>query len=213
MGQFNVSNLLGVLGVLLASQVSLNDAVQAVAHIQPVAGRMQVVTTTNPSNALPVVVVDYAHTPDALEKCLQALQPIAQQRQGQLRCLFGCGGERDAGKRPLMGAVAAVYSDAVMLTNDNPRSEDPATILQHIQQGIPSETVYQVQPNRAQAIQQVIEQAQAQDVILLAGKGHETYQEIAGVRSPFMDSEHAQQALKNWVAAQTNHTRMQQVLI
>lgn len=218
MGQFNVSNLLGVLGVLLASHVSLSDAVQAIAHIQPVAGRMQVVTTTafntpTPASALPLVVVDYAHTPDALEKCLQALQPIARQRQGQLHCLFGCGGERDAGKRPLMGAVAAAYSDAVMLTNDNPRSEDPAMILQQIQQGIPPQTAYRVQPNRAQAIQQVIEQAHAQDIVLLAGKGHEAYQEIAGVRAPFLDSEHAQQALQNWVAAQANQARTQQVLI
>jgi UDP-N-acetylmuramyl tripeptide synthase len=112
-----------------------------------------------------------------------------------------------------MGAVAAAYSDAVMLTNDNPRSEDPAMILQQIQQGIPPQTAYRVQPNRAQAIQQVIEQAHAQDVVLLAGKGHEAYQEIAGVRAPFLDSEHAQQALQNWVAAEANQAHTQQVLI
>jgi UDP-N-acetylmuramoyl-L-alanyl-D-glutamate--2,6-diaminopimelate ligase len=141
----------------------------------------------------PLVIVDYAHSPDALEKVLTTLRETAAVRNGKLQCVFGCGGDRDAGKRPLMGAVAERLADAVVVTSDNPRGEDPQAIIAAILAGMRSQPA--VEADRASAIRQVIARADARDVILLAGKGHEPYQEIAGVRLPFSDIEAAKSAL------------------
>ena len=190
-GHYNVLNLLGVLATLRSQGVPLLDAVQACAGLQPVPGRMQRLVAPGQ----PLVAVDYAHTPDALDKALQALRPLAVERGGQLWCVFGCGGDRDASKRPLMGAVAQQHADWVVVTSDNPRSEEPVAILHQILQGtIAGETV-RAQPDRAAAIALAIGEADAADVVLIAGKGHEDYQETAGVRRPFDDMAQAQAAL------------------
>ena len=140
------------------------------------------------------MVVDYAHTPDALEQALKGLQPVAQARGGKLHCVFGCGGNRDATKRPLMGQAAQRQADVVWVTSDNPRGEVPAAIVAQIVAGMQPDAV-QVQVDRALAIEQAIAQAQTDDVVLLAGKGHEDYQEIMGVKHPFLDMDQAQAAL------------------
>jgi UDP-N-acetylmuramoyl-L-alanyl-D-glutamate--2,6-diaminopimelate ligase len=144
------------------------------------------------------VAVDYAHTPDALDHALQALRPLAQARGGKLWCVFGCGGDRDASKRPLMGAIADKLADQVVVTSDNPRSEKPEAIIAHILLGLPSCNTLVVQSDRALAIAQTIQDAAAQDVVLLAGKGHEATQEIAGIKRAFSDREHAAAALQQW---------------
>lgn len=191
-GHYNVQNLLGVLATLRSRGVPLADAVRACAGLQPVPGRMQRLVAVGQ----PLVAVDYAHTPDALEKALQALRPLAAERGGRLWCVFGCGGDRDAGKRPLMGAVAQQQADQVLVTSDNPRSEDPAAILHQILQGtIAGDTVH-AEPDRAIAIAQAIAVAAPADVVLIAGKGHEDTQETAGVRFPFSDMAHARSALQ-----------------
>jgi UDP-N-acetylmuramoyl-L-alanyl-D-glutamate--2,6-diaminopimelate ligase len=135
----------------------------------------------------PLAVVDYAHTPDALAKALQALQPVARARGGRLWCLFGCGGDRDISKRPLMGAMAAAHADCVVLTSDNPRSEPPRAILAQILPALGGQTGVVVEPDRALAIRRALVLAAPQDVVLIAGKGHEDYQEVAGQRLPFSD--------------------------
>jgi UDP-N-acetylmuramoyl-L-alanyl-D-glutamate--2,6-diaminopimelate ligase len=144
----------------------------------------------------PLVAVDYAHTPDALEKALLALRPLAQQRAGALWCIFGCGGDRDASKRPLMGAAAQQHADQVVVTSDNPRSEDPAAIVHQVLQGTIAGTTVRAELDRARAIAQVVAMAAPQDVVLIAGKGHEDTQEAAGIRQPFSDMAHAQAALR-----------------
>jgi len=145
---------------------------------------------------LPEVVVDYAHTPDALEKALQALQPLAAQRGGALWCVFGCGGNRDAGKRPVMGAIAQRLAQHVVVTSDNPRLEDPDAIIEQIVAGfVANGAPPMVIANRADAIAHAVAQASARDVILLAGKGHEDYQDAGGVKHPFSDLEQAAAAL------------------
>ena len=141
----------------------------------------------------PLVVVDYAHTPDALEKVLGALKPVAQERGGRLVAVFGAGGDRDAAKRPAMGRAASKLADRVVLTSDNPRSEDPQAILDAIRAGVTGEC--QVEIDRAKAIQAAIGAAGEADVILLAGKGHEATQEIAGRKLPFSDATVASAAL------------------
>ena len=186
-GRFNLANALGVLGCLLAFGVEKRQALALIADLPPVPGRMQRVGDR------PLVVVDYAHTPDALEKVLQALRPVAQARRGRLAVLFGAGGDRDPTKRPLMGAVAARLADQVLVTSDNPRSEDPMTIISQIEKGI--DKPHQVEADRARAIEQAIAQAASDDVVLIAGKGHEDYQEIAGKRLPFSDALAAREAL------------------
>lgn len=191
-GHYNVQNLLGVLATLRSLDVPLVDAVQACSRLRPVPGRMQRIV----SPGQPLVAVDYAHTPDALEKALQALRPLAQERAGRLWCVFGCGGDRDAGKRPLMGAVAQRHADAVVVTSDNPRSEGPQQILHQILQGTIASTSLGIEPDRARAIAQAIREADSRDVVLIAGKGHEDTQEIAGVRIPFSDMAHALAALQ-----------------
>jgi len=180
LGRFNAYNVLAVLTTLLALEFSLADAVSAIANIKPVPGRMQQFG----GDDKPLVVVDYAHTPDALEKVLTTLREQLQQ-QNQLVCVFGCGGDRDAGKRPLMGAVAAKLADTIVVTADNPRSEDPLQIIVQVVAGINKSHI--VEPDRAVAIQRAVSMARAGDIVLLAGKGHEDYQEIKGVRTPFSD--------------------------
>ncbi|MDP1693497.1 MAG: UDP-N-acetylmuramoyl-L-alanyl-D-glutamate--2,6-diaminopimelate ligase [Burkholderiaceae bacterium] len=191
-GDYNASNLLAVVGGLRALGVALADAASVVPHLTPVPGRMQRVSV---DAALPEVVVDYAHTPDALEKALLALRPLATARGGKLICIFGCGGNRDATKRPLMGAIAAHEADQAIVTSDNPRGEAPAAILADIVAGIARRGPVQTVEDRRAAIAQGIAAADARDVILIAGKGHEDYQEIAGIKYPFSDVAEAQAAL------------------
>ncbi|AMO24253.1 hypothetical protein GCM10027034_15410 [Ramlibacter solisilvae] len=190
-GQYNVSNLLGVIGAMRALGVSLADAVRACASLLPVPGRME--RLAEPGK--PLVAIDYAHTPDALDKALLALRPLAAQRGGQLWCVFGCGGDRDATKRPLMAAVAEKNADCVVVTSDNPRMEKPENIISQILLGLSHDQCVQVQADRALAIQETIAAAAARDVVLIAGKGHEDYQEIRGAKLPFSDRERAQAAL------------------
>jgi UDP-N-acetylmuramoyl-L-alanyl-D-glutamate--2,6-diaminopimelate ligase len=149
----------------------------------------------------PLAVVDYAHTPDALDKALAGLRPLAQQRGGALWCLFGCGGDRDPIKRPMMAAVAERQADRVIVTSDNPRSENPDAIISQVLLGLSRPEAAQVQPDRAAAIADAIAQAAPRDVVLIAGKGHEAWQEIAGQRIPFSDRIHAQDALAQRGAA------------
>jgi UDP-N-acetylmuramoyl-L-alanyl-D-glutamate--2,6-diaminopimelate ligase len=144
----------------------------------------------------PLVVVDYAHSPDALEKCLAALRDVARGHGGRLVCVFGCGGDRDRGKRPLMGEAASRHADFVWLTSDNPRSESPAAIIDEIRPGV--RVAHDVRVDRREAIRAAVGTARADDVVLIAGKGHEPYQEIAGVRRPFADVVEAGLALKAW---------------
>ncbi len=205
--EFNVSNVLGIIGVLVARGVGWRAAIRAAEALTAVPGRMQQFG----GQEAPLVVIDYAHTPDALEKTLASLRQVTQQRGGQLWCVFGCGGDRDPGKRPQMGA-AAMVADRVVVTSDNPRSEDPAAIIADIVAGMgpaadvaievdtgaDSGTVApapQVFEDRAAAILWAIKHAAKADVILLAGKGHETYQEIKGRKLPFLDADHAALAL------------------
>ncbi len=188
-GRFNASNLLAVIGALLAGDETLEDIAGVLRHIVPPAGRMQPVGGEN----APLVVVDYAHSPDALEQVLTTLRNTATARDGQLLCVFGCGGDRDAGKRPQMGAIAERLADAVVVTSDNPRGEDPQAIIAAILAGMQSRPA--VEPDRAAAIAATVAAADACDVVLLAGKGHEPYQEIAGVRHPFSDLDCAKSAL------------------
>ena len=190
-GRYNISNLLGVIGTLRAMGISLEGAAHACSDLPDVPGRLN--TLDCPGQ--PLVVVDYAHTPDAIEKVLCGLQPVAKTRGGQLWCVFGCGGDRDASKRPLMAATAQNNADRIVVTSDNPRSEDPATIISQILQGLASRTSAHVQTDRAMAIAEVLTTAQPEDVVLLAGKGHEKFQEIGGIKYPFDDMVHAQAAL------------------
>lgn len=197
-GAFNAQNLLGVLGVLLASDVPLDDAVATLSRITPPAGRMQRVG----GRGKPLVIVDYAHTPDALEKALAALRP-AVEPGGELVCVFGCGGDRDPGKRPQMGAIAAAHADRIVVTSDNPRSEDPAEIANAVVHGIrdAGHRRWVIEVDRHAAIAQAIASARAGDIVLVAGKGHETYQERHGKRTPFDDAREAEAALSAWSAA------------
>ena len=195
LGAFNVSNLVAVAGALLAAGVAFDDVLASLGRLEPVPGRLERVG----GGRLPLVVVDYAHTPDALEKALQALRAVlrAGPPDRRLLCVFGCGGDRDAGKRPLMGEVAARLADRVIVTSDNPRNEDPRAILAQVMSGIHLRGSEAIE-DRQVAIFTAVHQARAGDVVLLAGKGHETYQEIAGVRHPFNDREVATAALAQW---------------
>ncbi|MDM0045245.1 UDP-N-acetylmuramoyl-L-alanyl-D-glutamate--2,6-diaminopimelate ligase [Variovorax dokdonensis] len=192
-GQYNVANLLGVLGALRALGMDLAQAVNACRSLGPVPGRMERVDAVS---GAPLVVVDYAHTPDAIDKALAGLRPLARQRGGRLWCLFGCGGDRDPIKRPMMGAVAEAQADRIMVTSDNPRGESPDAIISQILRGLSRPEQAQVEPDRARAIVDVIAQADANDIVLLAGRGHEAWQELAqGKRIAFSDREHAANAL------------------
>ncbi|WP_373974192.1 UDP-N-acetylmuramoyl-L-alanyl-D-glutamate--2,6-diaminopimelate ligase [Chitinibacter sp. SCUT-21] len=195
LGRFNASNLLACLGVLLAQGVSLADASKALEQIRPAAGRMQCLG----GGDKPMVVIDYAHTPDALEKVLMTLRE-AMPQGSRLYCVFGCGGDRDTGKRPLMGEIACRLADSVVITSDNPRTESPKTIIQDIVAGVSGvpgtgNANYAIESDRALAIIDAIEMAHVNDVVLIAGKGHENYQEINGERHHFDDVEHASAAL------------------
>jgi len=192
-GGFNAGNLLLVMGALRALGVPLADAVRAAEALGPVPGRMQRVRID--ATGLPEVVVDYAHSPDALDKVLQALRPVAQARGGKLWCVFGCGGNRDAAKRPLMGAIATRLADRVVLTNDNPRDEAPGFILSQILAGITGHDEVDVIEDRREAIAHALAEAAPADVVLLAGKGHEQTQEIAGTLRRFSDVDEAHEGL------------------
>lgn len=181
MGQFNLSNLLLVLTLLKSLHFSLAEISQVISKLKGVKGRMQAFHTPGK----PLVVVDYAHTPDALQQVLRALRPHCR---GELYCLFGCGGDRDQGKRPLMAEIAEREADRIILTTDNPRYEDPLKILQDIQQGfVGKKSVYR-EPDRQRAIAYAIATAEPTDVVLIAGKGHEAYQLIKGIKYPFDDA-------------------------
>jgi UDP-N-acetylmuramoyl-L-alanyl-D-glutamate--2,6-diaminopimelate ligase len=192
LGRFNVSNLLGVLGCLIARGLDIDAAIAAIAVLPDVPGRMQRLGGTG----RPLAVIDYAHTPDALEKVLSALRPVAEAGGGRLVAVFGAGGDRDVLKRPQMGAIASRLADRVVLTSDNPRSEDPRAIIEAIRAGVT--IAHEVEPDRAQAIASAIGTALPGDVVLIAGKGHETYQEAGGLRQPFSDIEAAGRALALW---------------
>ena len=189
-GEYNVANLLGVIGCLRALGHDLGEIAAVAGQVTPVPGRMQKVGN---GLELPQVVVDYAHTPDALDKALTALQPLAAARGGKLICVFGCGGNRDRAKRPAMGAIAAAKADQVLITSDNPRHEEAEQILADIVAGIAGEALQVV--DRRAAIQRAVLDAGPRDVVLVAGKGHEDYQEIAGQRLPFSDVDEARLAL------------------
>ena len=192
-GHFNISNTLAVMGALLAKGVPLKAAVEAIEALHSAPGRMQQVGGQD----APMVVIDYAHTPDALEKTLEALHQVAQERGGELWCVFGCGGDRDPGKRPQMGRIAQT-AEHVLVTSDNPRSEDPAAIIAQIVAGMDASHAssrMQAIEDRAAAILSAVRHAAKPDVILLAGKGHEPYQEIKGRKIPFSDADHAALAL------------------
>jgi len=198
LGRFNAANLLGVLGVLLGAGVALEPAVAALAVLTPLPGRMQRLGGAGK----PLAVVDYAHSPDALDVVLMSLRPLAQASGGRLICVFGCGGDRDRGKRALMGAIAVRNADQVVLTSDNPRSEDPLAIITDILEGVLGEAHAGQEPqvivDRREAIAAAIAGAAAGDVVLIAGKGHEDYQESAGRRIPFLDAAVAAEALSAW---------------
>lgn len=181
-GRFNVYNLLAVFGVLLVNGIAWEQLDLISGQLKPVIGRMDATIQADK----PLVVVDYSHTPDALEKALSTLREISQ--QAKLICVFGCGGNRDTGKRPLMGQIATELADHVIITTDNPRHEEPAAIIQDILTGVKLSN-YQVIIDRKQALIEALNQAKAGDVVLVAGKGHENYQEIKGVKHHFSDLE------------------------
>ncbi len=182
LGRFNLSNLLAALTTLCVLGLPFLEVLAQLAHLSTVPGRMQCLG----GGGNPLVVVDYAHTPDALEKALMALREHTQQA---LWCVFGCGGDRDRGKRPLMGQVAESCSDHVVITNDNPRSEDPHVITDEILEGITHKDAVSVIQDRREAIRYALQQARPGDVVLIAGKGHETYQQVGDVRVHFSDVE------------------------
>jgi UDP-N-acetylmuramoyl-L-alanyl-D-glutamate--2,6-diaminopimelate ligase len=187
-GRYNISNLLAVAAVLHDAGVQPSEVARRLSELTPPPGRMERVG----GNGEPLVVVDYSHTPDALENALGALRPVATSRGGKLSVVFGCGGDRDPGKRPQMGEVAERLADRVLVTSDNPRSEAPQAIIDAIVAGMAQA---EVEADRAIAIERAIREADARDVVLLAGKGHETYQEISGARHHFSDVEQATAAL------------------
>lgn len=190
LGEHNISNLLLVAGVLQAMGWTLADVVKTISLLEPVPGRLQIVKgleVAGEAGMQPLVVVDYSHTPDSLERALDALRPTARARKGRLVCIFGCGGDRDKTKRPVMGKIASQKADLVYVTSDNPRTENPEWILADILAGMPVSP--HVQPDRAYAILQAVLHALPEDVILVAGKGHETYQEVNHVKTCFDDRE------------------------
>ncbi len=195
-GDFNAANMLGVIGALRALGVSLKEACAVLSCCTAVPGRMELVNLT----AQPLMVVDYAHTPDALAQALAALRPTVQTRGGKLWCVFGCGGNRDASKRVLMAQAAESGADHIIVTSDNPRHEAPDKIAAQVMAGFAHARSSHHKPHleldRSQAIQRAALQAAAEDVILIAGKGHEDYQDIAGIKHPFSDREQALASLK-----------------
>jgi UDP-N-acetylmuramoyl-L-alanyl-D-glutamate--2,6-diaminopimelate ligase len=187
MGRFNAENSLVVIACLLSLGVPLGEAAKALAECKPAPGRMEVVKIDEGAVEKPTVVVDYAHTPDALSKALNAAR---EHCKGALWCVFGCGGDRDAGKRPVMGAIADELADQIIVTDDNPRSEDPQAITQDIVRGIKSRAA-RVIHDRGEAIATALREAQAVDLVLIAGKGHEDYQIYGDTRRSFSDRSEA----------------------
>ncbi|MGA9421502.1 MAG: UDP-N-acetylmuramoyl-L-alanyl-D-glutamate--2,6-diaminopimelate ligase, partial [Rhodanobacteraceae bacterium] len=190
LGRFNVANLLAVAACLGRAGVSFEEISTALCALTPVAGRMH---RLGGDSALPLVVIDYAHTPDALE---QALRSLRAHCAGRLICVFGCGGERDAGKRPQMGAIAETFADCIIVTDDNPRDESGDAVVAGIVAGLARPGNARVERDRGRAITLAIGRAAAGDVVLIAGKGHESTQEIAGVERPFDDTRVARSALE-----------------
>ncbi|MBM5800589.1 MAG: UDP-N-acetylmuramoyl-L-alanyl-D-glutamate--2,6-diaminopimelate ligase [Cyanobacteria bacterium K_DeepCast_35m_m2_023] len=191
-GRFNLMNQLQAVGVLLQQGLPLEGLLQHLAHFRGVPGRMERVSVAS-QQPLPAVLVDYAHTPDGLDNALRASRPFTQ---GQLICVFGCGGDRDRSKRPQMGAIAARLADRVVVTSDNPRSEDPQQILDDVVAGIPADCDLQVDGDRARAIACAIAAAGVDDLVLIAGKGHEDYQILGSGKIHFDDREEAETALR-----------------
>lgn len=200
LGAHNVANLLAVAGVLFELGWNLQQVARALSSAQAAPGRLESIAAAGePAGAgVPLVVVDYAHSPDALERAIEALTPVAQARGGKRICVFGCGGDRDAGKRPVMGRIAHEKADLVVVTSDNPRSEAPLAIIDAIVAELPAQSRVQIEADRARAVRSAILAAAPQDVILLAGKGHEAYQEIAGKRYPFSDADEARRVLAEY---------------
>ena len=194
LGRFNLMNLLQAVGVLLQQELPLTLLLEAIAEFRGVPGRMErVMVKGADAKALPTVLVDYAHTPDGLENALLASRPFSA---GRLICVFGCGGDRDRGKRPQMAAIAARLADHVVITSDNPRTEDPQRILDDVVAGVPAGTSSFVEADRAQAIAIAIAEAGADDLVLVAGKGHEDYQILGTEKVHFDDREQAELALR-----------------
>lgn len=187
-GKFNVYNLLAVAGVLILNGHSLSEIAIILAKLTPVCGRMDAIIVPDK----PLVVVDFSHTPDSLENALLTLQQI--EHSGQLYCVFGCGGNRDAKKRPIMGEIASRLADMAIITSDNPRFENPEDIIEQIKSGISKNNSISI-TGRSDAIAYALSQAKSGDIVLIAGKGHETYQEIQGVKHPFSDFEIAHNLL------------------
>ena len=203
MGRFNAENVLCALSLVMASMpfkeraVAWLPLIEAVSQLRPVSGRMQRVALAERS---PAVIVDFAHTPDALRHVLSAIrQHLPRSGHGRLWCVFGCGGDRDQGKRPLMAQVVEALADEVMVTSDNPRFEDPQQIVDQIMSGFHASNKIEVELDRTKAIERVLSQAQSNDVVLIAGKGHEAYQDIQGVNVPFQD----EQVVLDWQARQS----------
>jgi len=191
-GRFNLMNQLQAVGALLQLGLPLEPLLAALASFKGVPGRMERVQLAS-QQPLPAVVVDYAHTPDGLENALRACRPFTQ---GRLICVFGCGGDRDRSKRPQMGAIAAQLADQVVVTSDNPRTEDPQQILADVMAGIPDGTAFHVNGERAEAIAGAIANADVDDLVLIAGKGHEDYQILGTTKVHFDDREEAETALR-----------------
>ena len=197
-GGFNLSNLLAVIAAACARGITLENCLQLLPELQTAPGRMQSMS----ANAEPQVIIDYAHTPDALEKALQAIKPYCL---GQLWLVFGCGGNRDKGKRIEMGKIANQFADRIIVTNDNPRFEQPEQIAEQILQGIDGDVT--VELDRRRAISTSILQAESQDIILIAGKGHEDYQIIGDTRLPFSDQQEALIALEAVQTSREHHNK------
>jgi UDP-N-acetylmuramoyl-L-alanyl-D-glutamate--2,6-diaminopimelate ligase len=196
-GRFNLMNLLEAVGALQQQGIPLAQLLEALATFRGVPGRMERVSVDGGTPG-PAVLVDYAHTPDGLENALAACRPFSS---GRLICVFGCGGDRDRSKRPLMGAIAARLADAVVVTSDNPRTEDPEGILADVVSGIPSGTNLEVEIDRARAIASAIAAAGPADLVLIAGKGHEDYQILGTTKVHFDDREEAEKALRSRTVA------------
>ena len=190
LGHFNIDNLLAAAGSLLAIKIPFKTVLNLINQCHDINGRMEMLGNHDKT----CVVIDFAHTPDALEKALMSLRHVMH-REGQLWCVFGCGGERDFGKRPLMGSIAEQYADRIVLTTDNPRSESNKTIVAEILKGIRNQGKLHIEHDRKLAIGYAIKDAKHEDIILIAGKGHEQYQEIEGKRHSFSDKEIALSAL------------------
>ncbi|UJP04590.1 MAG: UDP-N-acetylmuramoyl-L-alanyl-D-glutamate--2,6-diaminopimelate ligase [Nitrosomonas sp.] len=204
LGKFNASNLLAVTAAMLASGIRLPDAVRSLRHVQPIPGRMEKYERVGQ----PIVIVDYAHTPDALEKVLCSLRELSRATEPRkatgrnarrLYCVVGCGGDRDRGKRSLVGEVAARLADTTIFTSDNPRSEDPLRIIRDIAAGAKTAN-FQIEADRSLAIYQAIANAAPGDIVLIAGKGHERFQEIKGQKIPFSDADVVQQVFSDLTA-------------